>query len=222
MVKPIPTKLTLAHAAMVTAGLATFVTVGSALRNRDAVVEIVVMADTAAAGTQAENLPLDVRTVPADTPFLDSMMAPGAIPDGQALIRSLDAGEPVLRSDLVNVGSPALTRTATIPVETVVINGLGLAVGDEVDVIGLTGERPAFALVGVRVTRLPSTSGTDGLLLGPSESFVTIEVDDRQALELVAALQSGPIEMVRSTGAPEIVAAVHTAPTLPAHEEVAP
>lgn len=205
MVKPIPTRLTLAHAAMVTAGLATFVTVGSVLRNRDAVVDVVVMADTAAAGTQANDLPLDVRTVPADTPFLDTMLEPGEVPDGQSLARSLEAGEPLMRTDLVSVGSAVLTRTATVSVDAVVINGLGLTIGDEVDVIGMIEERPAFVLTGVRITRLPSTSGADGLLLGPSDSFVTLEVDDRQALALVAALRAGPIELVRSTGAPAIV-----------------
>lgn len=231
MVKPIPTRLTLAHAAMVTAGLATFVTVGSVLRDRDAMVDVVVMSDVAAAGTEADALPLGVRSVPADTPFLDSMLAPGSVPEDQALVRSLDSGEPLLRSDLVRVGSAVLTRTATVPVESVVISGLGLAVGDEVDVIGMIDDRPAFVLTGVGVTRLPSTSGADGLLLGPTESFVTLEVDDRQAIALVAALRAGPIELVRSTGAPAIeAAAAFVVPTIdelaipePVHsEEVAP
>ena len=211
-----PTRLTLAHGAMITAGLATFVTVGSVLRDRDATVEVVVLAADAAPGTASGELPLTSITVSADAPFLEIMIRPEALPAEQALSRPLSAGDPLLRSDLVAAETPVLTRTASVSVDPVAIAGLGLVVGDRVDVIGLgPDEQSRFVLDDIRVSRLPGLSGPDGLLSGPSSSFVTLEVDDAEALALVTAQRLGPIELIRSTGAPGI------AVTPPAREPAA-
>ena len=132
------------------------------------------------------------------------MLRPGQLPEGQALGRSVRSGEPLLRSDLVAEGAPSLTRTATVPVEPVLITGLGLVVGDRVDVIASSDDAARFVLVDVRVSRLPQSAGPDGLLSGPSSSFVTLELDDAQALRLIEAQGQGAIELIRSTGAPSI------------------
>lgn len=199
-----PSRLTIAHFAMITAGLATFVTVGSVLRDRQATVEVMVLAADAAVGTSTGSLDVLPVSIPADARFLELMLRPGQLPEGQALGRSVRSGEPLLRSDLVAEGAPSLTRTATVPVEPVLITGLGLVVGDRVDVIASSDDAARFVLVDVRVSRLPQSAGPDGLLSGPSSSFVTLELDDAQALRLIEAQGQGAIELIRSTGAPSI------------------
>ncbi len=196
------TRLTLAHAAMVTAGLATFVTVGSVLADRQATVEVVVLAADAAPGTDWLDLEVKVASVPADTPFLEAMIAPDDLGSGMAIARAATAGQPLRRSDFVPAGAGELTRTATVAVESSTIAGLGLVVGDRVDVIGLDDTDRAILVVGdLRVSRLPSSGTGDGLLSGPSAAFVTVEVETEQALALVSAQQRGSLELLRSTGA---------------------
>ncbi len=199
-----PSRLTIAHFAMITAGLATFVTVGSVLRDRQATVEVMVLSADAAVGTSTGSLDVLPVSIPADARFLELMLRPGQLPVDQALGRSVRSGEPLLRSDLVAEGAPSLTRTATVPVEPALITGLGLVVGDRVDVIASSDDTARFVLVDVRVSRLPQSAGPDGLLSGPSSSFVTLEVDDAQALRLIEAQGQGAIELIRSTGAPSI------------------
>ncbi len=201
-----PTRLTLAHAAMITAGLATFVTVGSVLTERGAMVEVLVVAGDTASGTASSEIEVRTLAVRSDSAFLDSLVRPGELPPGMVLGHHVVAGSPLRQSDLVASGATVLHRTASVAVESVSIVGLGLVAGDRVDVIGLdSNERPTFVLIDVRVARLPDSVGPDGLLSGPSGSFVTVEVDDAQALALVAAQRRGPIELLRSTGAPPVV-----------------
>lgn len=190
---------------MLTAGLATFVTVGSALRDRDATVDVLVAAAPSAVGTASETLAVETVAIDADTVLLDRLVRSGALPVGLALGRPLAAGDVLLRSDFVESGSPTMVRTASLAIEPAVIDGLGLVVGDRVDVLGVDDlGATRFVVSGVRVARLPRAVGADGLLTGPGSSFVTVEVTAEEAVALDAARRLGPIDLVRSTGAPEV------------------
>ncbi len=190
---------------MATAGLATFVAVGSVLADRGAVVEVLVVASDAAPGTSATALATSTLGVPADSVLLESLLQAGDLEPDLVLAHPVSAGTPLRRGDLVDREAAVLHRTATVAVESVSILGLGLSVGDRVDVVGLDGdERIHFVLTDVRVARLPEAPRGEGLLGGPTASFVTLEVDDTEALALVGALRRGPLEFVRSTGAPSV------------------
>lgn len=200
-IRPTPPRLTLAHGLMVLAALVTFVAVSAALRDRRATVEVLVAADDLDSGRVVDASDFTVLSVPASAASLDAWVGPLDEPSGQ-LARPLSPGEPLLRSDLVAVEDGLASRTFSIPVEDRVIDGLGLIVGDRVDVVGLTVDGlPSFVVGGVRVVRLPAASTGSSLSgrLGPG--FVTVEVDERQVLALVTALRVEAVDVVRSTGA---------------------
>lgn len=204
-----PTSFTLAHGLMVLAGLATFVTVGSVLAERDAMTTVLVTARPARAGTPVVEIATQPHSVPADTPFLSELATIEDLGPGRALARELGAGDPIFVWDLVPTGSGNLTRTATVEVDSFVIGGLGLVVGDRIDVIGVdasaTGTPGArarsFVVADVRISRLPETGGVDALRFGAVAAFVTVEVSDVQALALAQARAAGPLDIVRATGA---------------------
>jgi len=113
------------------------------------------------------------------------------------------AGEPLLARDLVAVDESRVGRTFTIPIDTMVVDGLGLIRGDRVDVIGSSpGGDVGYVVIDVEVVRLPgaSTSGAFAAA-GSRTTWVTVSIDDAQALALSAAIDRGAVQLVRSTGA---------------------
>ncbi len=226
-----PARLTLAHGVVVIAGLATFVTVGRVLEDRSATVIVLGVGADTAAGTPTADLAVVPVAVDAGLAFLGSFVELDALPSDLAVGRSLTAGEPVLWRDLVAVGSPFLRRTVTIPIERVVLDGLGLVIGDRVDVISVSRidagsiarvDRARYVIVDALVASVPSSAVSDGLLAGRGEAFVTIEVSDGEALSLAIARLDGTIEIVRSTGAPAVepVHRVGTPSQQPLHSSV--
>jgi hypothetical protein len=186
---------------MVLAGLATFVLVTVALRDRSATVEVLVAAEAIEAGTPLAGAAL--RPVPVDA---GSGVVDALVPEDEAdltltVARPLVAGEPVLRSDLVPGASAAGLRTVALPVEHLVLDGLGLRVGDRVDVVAVDAAGVSrFVAVGVRVARLPGPGPVGLGRSAESSSWLTVEVSDQQALDLAAASAGGDLVVVRSTG----------------------
>ncbi len=127
------------------------------------------------------------------------------MPAGRVRI-GLAAGEPLLARDLLPLGVAAVGRTFAIPIETTVIDGLGLQAGDRVDVIGADGDGAMhYVVADAEVVRLPATAGSTAFAAASSRSaWVTVAVDDREALLLSQALGQGSVELVRSTGSAAI------------------
>ncbi len=201
----VPTRITLAHGLMALAGIVTFVSVSSVLDEQSETVVVAVARDEMTAGSVIR--PADVANqfelieVRADSPLLDGTVDPALIRDGQ-LIRSLGIGEPLRGSDLVPIAAGSIARTISIPVEDVVLTGLGLAVGDRIDVIGLGSQGSLeFVIVDAAIARLPNGSASSGAFAVRADGFVTIEVTESEALLLAAALRAGDVEIIRSTGA---------------------
>ena len=193
---------TLAHGVMVLAGLATFVLVTVALRDRSATVEVLVAAETIEAGTTLSGAALRPVTIDAGSGLVDALLPADRVDPSLTVVRPLVAGEPVLRADLVPGASGRGLRTVALPVEHLVLDGLGLRVGDRVDVVAVDPAGvPRFVAVDVSVGRLPG-SGPVGLgRSADSSSWLTVEVSDQQALDLAAASAVGDLVVVRSTGA---------------------
>ncbi len=201
-------RFTLAHLVMVIAGLVTFVSVTSVLRERDEMREVAIARAEVPAGSPLDQSSLaasfDVVSVRADSPMLAGIADPEAVPSGQ-LSRSLAAGEPLLRSDVVDASTGTGARTFTVNIDDVTLVGLGLQVGDRVDIIGSFEDGAlGYVVADVRVARLPTAVASGGAFAVRQESFVTVEVGEADALALAGARQAGDIEIVRSTGAPEL------------------
>ena len=201
-----PARPTLAHAMMILAGLLTFVLVASLLRDRDKTVEVWVAAESIESGTLIDTSQLAVVEVSANDPLLSSLLVAGEVVLTGRVGASLEKGEPLLRTDLVADGLVAAGRSFTIPVDSLVLDGLGLRVGDRLDVIGLAADDSVhYTIVDVAVTRLPGVGQTSAFSSASSRAaWVTVEVDEEQALALSQAILRGDLELVRSTGAEPI------------------
>ena len=188
------------------AGLATFVLVSSVLRDRAETEQVWVLDADVAAGATIDPSDLVAVDVAADTPLLGPLMrvADGA-PRGRVR-NSVVAGEPLLTSDLVPVDESSNSRTFTLPIDTMVLEGLGLIRGDRVDVIGsLSGEAMGYVVVDVEVVRLPGAASSGAFAAASSRTtWVTVAIDEEQALALSAAIENGELQLVRSTGAAAI------------------
>lgn len=191
---------------MVVAGLLTFVLVASVLQDRSETEQVWVVDTDVAPGAAIEASDLVAVEVAADAPLLGPLLR---VTDGVPIGRvrnGVVAGEPLLASDLVAVDESSVGRTFTIPIDTMVVDGLGLIRGDRVDVIGSSiGGDMGYVVVDVEVVRLPgaSTSGAFAAA-GSRTTWVTVSIDDAQALALSAAIDRGEVQLVRSTGAAAI------------------
>jgi len=202
---------------MMVAGLVTFVLVASVLQDRSETEQVWVVGTDIAAGAEIGPSDLVAVEISSDAPLLAPLLrVADGVPAGR--VRSgVVAGEPLLASDLVAVDTSSVGRSFTIPIETMVVDGLGLIRGDRVDVIGsVPGGEMGYVVVDVEVVRLPgaSTSGAFAAA-GSRTTWVTVSIDDAQALALSATIDRGDVQLVRSTGAEAISVADG-----PADEEV--
>ena len=196
-------RLGLPHALMVVAGLATFVLVASVLQDRSDTEQVWVVDADVAAGAELGASDLVAVEVASDAPVLAPLLrVSDGVPVGRVR-NGLVAGEPLLASDLVAVDESSVGRTFTIPIDTMVVDGLGLIRGDRVDVIGSSiGGEMGYVVVDVEVVRLPGTTTSGAFAAASSRTtWVTVSIDDQQALALSTAIDRGEVQLVRSTGA---------------------
>lgn len=193
----------MAHGLMVVAGLLTFVLVGSVLRDRSATVEVWVGGEHLTAGSLITPTQLVAIELRADDPMLPALVTVGTLAVDSRLVDDLRAGEPLLRSDVAVDGETLSGRTFTLAVDSLVLDGLGLRVGDHLDVIGSDGaDSFGYVVADVVITRLPGTAQSTAFASASSRtSWVTIEVDEVEALRLSEAQVHGDLQLVRSTGA---------------------
>lgn len=200
-----PRQFTMAHGLMVLAGVITFLTVSSLLRDRNETITVVVASQELLAGSEVAANAFRAVDIPADNDLATELVLHTDLVGGGQLARNLAPGEPLLRSDILPSASEVAQRTITIPVWRSTIAGLGLQIGDHVDLIGNNDSGTvAFLVSDSIVSRLPSASSTGAFgSTSGRESWITVQVDESQALDLATALRSGDIEVVRSTGAPQ-------------------
>lgn len=146
----------------------------------------------------------DLRFVPVESSFagLGSMIREQAAGDFEGWIvrSSLDEGELVTSTLLVEAGSRPGSRSMSIPVPREHAAGGSLASGDRIDVISVVDGQAVFVVVDVEVLSVAdSDQGSIGAL---GDHFLVVAVDGVEALALAEAIDSGSMEVVRSTGAP--------------------
>lgn len=194
-------RLKLGHVVMVTAALLAMVLNLAILSGGDATVSIVVAASDIAAGTRLAEGHLATAPVPDD----DAVTARFVLADdlgrtaGMISTRALAVGDPVLASDLLPSENRTGLRAMSVPIDpTRAVSG-NIEAGDTVDVVLVADGTATFIAITVEVLDVPSDATN---ALGARSGYApTLAVDAHQALRIAAALDSGEVHLIRSTGA---------------------
>jgi pilus assembly protein CpaB len=164
-------------------------------------VEIVVAAEDIAAGTRITALHLSSSRVPAN----DLVTARFLVADeasltvGMMATRPIAAGAPLLHSDLLSVANPTGLRAMSIPIDQTRAVAGHIERGDLVDVVLVVDGTATYVAVAIEVLEVPPE---DANALGARSVYApTVAVDGTQALRIAAALDTGEVHLVRSTGA---------------------
>lgn len=193
-VLPLPSaRHVLVIALAVAAAIANFVLLTSADRSVDV---LVVAADTPA-GTRVEASTFAVAKVSAGSALVDRLVGGeslGALV-GAVTVRPLTAGDPVLAGDVLATDHTGL-RSMSLPVGRDVAVGGSLRVGDRIDVVAVHEGVGEYLAVDLEVVAVPSDDA-----LGSNAFAPTVAVDAETAPRLAAALETGAVHIVRSTGA---------------------
>lgn len=186
---------------MVVAGVLAFLTNLALVRSDDATVLVAVASVDLAPGTSFDPA-AHTSLVPlaADSEMADALVTAGAVADlaGAIVARPVSAGEPLTRTALVAASAPLAARAMSIPVPPDLAAGGGLRPGDRVDVIAAEDGAARYVLTGAEVLAVP---GSGEEVPATSRFHVVVAVDADEALAVAAALDSGTIHVVRSTGA---------------------
>jgi Flp pilus assembly protein CpaB len=171
-----------------------------ALQDRDRTVLVAVANGPLDAGTTVD--PGDVRFVDIDAGFegLASLVVEDSWTSvsGWVLTRPIPEGGVIALDALTRpLGGDGL-RSMSVPVAREHAAGGLVEIGDVVDVISVVDGGPAYVVTGVEVVGVATESGGIGAAGG---YFVVLSVDSDQALDLASAIDSGSLEVIRSSGA---------------------
>lgn len=189
---------------MIVAGILAFIANLAILRARDDVVLVAVAATDINAGVAIQ------ETTHVDYVELngsDDVLAPLVTADevaalsGFILSSPMQAGEMFVQSELVESVNPIDQRAIALAVGRDHAVGGDISIGDRVDVIWVDDDVAQYVVTGVEVIDTTNSERTGGAFSASQAFSITVAVDDVQALELAEALNSGQIEVVRSTGA---------------------
>lgn len=146
-----------------------------------------------------------LRLVPVDAGFaaLESMILEQDLIDleGWVSTKSFEDGDLILNSEFIEPGTSSGMRTMSLPVDPEHAAGGTLVVGDRIDVISVVDGEARFVVANVRISGVASSESGS---FSSSSYYVVVAVDARQALLLAKALENGPLEVIRATGAPEV------------------
>lgn len=144
-----------------------------------------------------------IRLVPVDSSFegLPSLVSEGDLPvlEGWVVGRAIPEGGLIDRAALVEPGEASGLRSMSIPIATEHAAGGALVSGDRVDVISVGDGVASFVARDLEVTGVSESAGA---AIGAASAYnVVVAVTADQALALAQAIDSGSMEIVRSTGA---------------------
>jgi Flp pilus assembly protein CpaB len=193
------------HFVAISAGLLTALLLLSWTRGQEQLISVVLAAEDIRAGTSVEAIDLRSVEIPADS-SVATVIVPAAEADllvGQVAVRFIEAGEPILQSDLRPVVTEDGRRAMSFSLPQANAVGGDLVVGDQVDVLVVSDEGTRFVAEDVPVLGLPG-HGRGGLVGGSSAWWVVLAVEDLDALEIADGVENGTIYLLRSTGTPTL------------------
>jgi Flp pilus assembly protein CpaB len=200
--RPLLSRLSLGHLIMVLAGLLAFLLVLTVLRERGDTFQIAVAAVDIEGGTTLEASDIRYADVSdTDEVLLLAFLGPDrvdrAIQEGWIATRTVRAGIPLTTTDFRTEAVGSDLRVMSIPISPEhAVNG-ALVAGDRVDLISVRRGVASYVVTNVEVISVSAATSSVG-----SRGFsLTIAVDEESSLEVASALNSGSLEIVRSTGA---------------------
>jgi Flp pilus assembly protein CpaB len=193
-------RVKLGHITMALAALLALVFNLAVLQGNQATAEVAIAAGDIEAGTTLTESHLSVAEVPADD-LLSGRFVSGDLIDsavGKLATRSIAAGDPILESDLLSVDNRDGLRAMSIPIEQSQAVAGRLSAGDSVDIVMVVEGVATYIATGIEVLEVP---GVDSNALGGRTGYApTVAVNAAQALHIAAALDTGEVHIVRSTG----------------------
>ncbi len=213
-------RVTLGHVLMVLAGLLALVFNLAVIRGNQATIEVAVAAGEIRSGMAITDDLVTVRRIPDDRLLSDHLLGADGVDAaiGSVATRTIAPGEPILISDVRAVETRDGLRAMSVPVDKGRAVAGGLHRGDRVDIVAVDAGLARFIALDVEVIDVPTV---DSRALGATSSWTpTLAVTDEQALRIAAALDSGEVHLVRSTGAPDPVVEQATAEGAPAPETI--
>jgi Flp pilus assembly protein CpaB len=213
-------RVTLGHVLMVLAGLLALVFNLAVIRGNQATIAVAVAAGEIRSGMAITDDLVTVRRIPDDRLLADHLLGADAVDAviGSVATRTIAPGEPILISDVRAVETRDGLRAMSVPVDKGRAVAGGLHRGDRVDVVAVDAGLARFIALDVEVIDVPTV---DSRALGATSSWTpTLAVTDEQALRIAAALDSGEVHLVRSTGAPDPVVEQATAEGAPTPEMI--
>ena len=187
---------------MVLSGLLAFLLVLTVLRERDDTVRIAVATVDIDGGTTLEAGDVRFAEVsdsdgPLLTAFMNADDIATAVDEGWVATRTIRAGIPLTTTDLRRAASGAGVRVMSVPIAPEhAVNGQIVA-GDRIDLISVRRGVAAYVVTNAEVIAVSSSDST----VGGRGFSITIAVDELTSLEVASALDTGGLEIIRSTGA---------------------
>jgi len=194
-------RLNLGHVVMLLAAVLALVFNLAVLRSNDATIEVAVAVTDVRVGTSLTEGHFAFAEVPADDVLSSRLISSDRASElvGQLATRSIANGEPILESDLLSVDNRDGLRAMSIPIEKSRAVSGQLARGDLVDIVLVQDGVATYIATGVEVLDVPSS---DTNALGAQTGYSpTVAVDATEALRIAAALDTGEVHIIRSTGA---------------------
>ena len=189
---------------MIVAGILAFIANLAILRAREDVVLVAVAATDINAGvTIQESVHIEYVELNGSDDVLAPLVTAEEVPaiTGSILSSPIQAGEMFVESELVESVNPIDQRAIALAVGRDHAVGGDISVGDRVDVIWVDDDVARYVVTGIEVIDTTNNERTGGAFSASQSFSITVAVDDIQALKLAEALNSGQIEVVRSTGA---------------------
>ena len=197
-------RLTLNLVVGVVAALLAFVLAASLLTDRREMTIVVVAKGQIAPGEAITPSMVTSEELPASTRFVDQLVTLERVESAELVAtRTVQPGEPLIVSAVGEPGSATPRRVMSIPLESWQAADGAIEVGDQVDVIATRDDDARYVLQSAAVVDRSGTDEGGGLVGGNrnGDLVITVEVDVNQALDLAAAIESGTLTVVRSTGA---------------------
>ncbi len=202
--RPTRRRLSTTHLLIAVVVVLAFVLNFLALQERNATISVATADGAISAGTPLSGDLIRFVPIAADFEGLPSLVVESdlAALGGWVVQRGLPDGGLLQRSMLAAPASPSGFRSMSIPVDVEHAAGGTLGAGDRVDVISVVDGEARYVATDVEVL---TVSSPDGGGLGSFSSYhLVLAVDDEEALQLAKAIDSGSIDVIRSTGAPPV------------------
>jgi len=204
--RPVKRRLSASHFLIGLVVVLAFVLNFLALQDRSAMT-LVAVADRPITAGSAFSID-SVRLVPVPVGFegIESLVQQARLSEfeGWVVERSIPEGGLLDQSVLVEPGAPSGLRSMSLPIAVAHAAGGTIVAGDRVDVISVLDGSATYVASDIEVI---GSSVLDGGSFGSIGDYhIVVAVDAGQALDLAGALESGSLEIIRSTGAPKIKA----------------